>query len=172
MAGPINSPVGHVIVSEIHSMNDIKMPKAKLFTVEDANRALPLVRAIVSDLAPLWQDVVQRRQRLAHLTADRELESGDPYGDELAEMQKELELDTERVQEYIDELRQLGVEAKGPDGLVDFRCMLDGKLVYLCWKLGEPEVLYWHELDAGFAGRHSLTAGSVSEDGGENAFEV
>ncbi len=33
---------------------------------------------------------------------------------------------------------------------------MDGRLVYLCWKLGEPEVLYWHELDAGFAGRQPL----------------
>ena len=40
--------------------------------------------------------------------------------------------------------------------------VLDGRLVLLCWKLGEPEVLYWHDLDAGFGGRQPLTAGSVS----------
>jgi len=43
-------------------------------------------------------------------------------------------------------------------GLVDFPALVDGKEVYLCWKLGEPEVLFWHDMDAGFAGRQSLTA--------------
>ena len=67
-----------------------------------------------------------------------------------------------RLQEFVDELRDLGVEPKnGPDGLIDFPSMMDGRLVYLCWKLGEPEVQHWHELDAGFAGRHSLMADSV-----------
>jgi hypothetical protein len=41
---------------------------------------------------------------------------------------------------------------------------MDDRLVYLCWKLGESEVLHWHELDAGFRGRQSLVAGSVSPD--------
>jgi hypothetical protein len=147
--------------------------RQKVFSVEEANRALPLVRAIVSDLCVLWQDVIERRQRLAHLTADRELELGDPYGDELADIARELSLDAERVQEYLDELNALGVEAKGPEGLVDFPAMLDGRAVNLCWKLGEPEVLYWHELDTGFAGRQPLTAGSISEDsrGSEGSYE-
>jgi hypothetical protein len=145
-------------------MNKQHSPRQKVFSVEEANRALPLVRAIVTDLSRLWQDVIERRQRLAHLTADRELESGDPYGDELADMARELAVDAGRVKEYVAELRALGVEAKGPEGLVDFPAMLDGRPVYLCWKLGEPEVLYWHELDSGFAGRQPLTAGTVSEE--------
>jgi hypothetical protein len=52
--------------------------------------------------------------------------------------------------------------------------MMDGRLVYLCWKYDEPEVLYWHELDAGFAGRQPLTCGSVSGqegDGDRGLFE-
>ena len=62
--------------------------------------------------------------------------------------------------------RELGVEPKGAaEGLVDFPMMMDGRLVYLCWRVGEPEILYWHELEAGFAGRQPLTAGSVAEDG-------
>jgi hypothetical protein len=41
-------------------------------------------------------------------------------------------------------------------GLVDFRTMRDGRAVYLCWRLGEDAIRYWHELDAGFAGRRPL----------------
>jgi hypothetical protein len=143
---------------------------ARLFTIEQANAMLPLVRAITSDLATLAKDVVERRHRLALLLAGRELKSGDPYSDELAQMEAELERDAKRLQEYVEELHELGVEPKGAvEGLVDFPCDLDGRIVYLCWRLGEPEVLYWHELDAGFAGRQPLTAGSLSGDYGDDA---
>lgn len=135
--------------------------KRKLFTVEQANAALPLVRAIAADLARLSRDVIERRERLSTLLAGRERGTRDLYGEELAHVEAELEKDSERLQEYVEELRELGVDPKnGPEGLVDFPSMVDGKPVYLCWKLGEPEVLFWHDLDAGFRGRQPLTAGS------------
>ncbi|MCA9249154.1 MAG: DUF2203 domain-containing protein [Planctomycetales bacterium] len=139
---------------------------AKLFTPEEANAALPLVRAIVRDLAGLSCEVADRRARLAALLSSRnsdELDQADPYSAELAQIQDELDNDTRQLQEYVRELRDLGVEPKnGPEGLVDFPAEMDGRIVYLCWKLGEPEVLHWHELEAGFAGRQPLTAGSVA----------
>ena len=95
-------------------------------------------------------------------------ESGEPnpYSDELAEVEQSLQLDAERLQEYIQELDELGVEPKGAvQGLVDFPCLMDGRIVYLCWQLGEAEVLFWHELEAGFAGRQKLTADSGAADG-------
>ncbi len=92
----------------------------------------------------------------------------DFYTEELAQIEEELEKDSEQLQAYVDELRELGVEPKsGPEGLVDFPCLLDDRIVFLCWKLGEGEVTHWHELDAGFAGRQSLVAGSLAEDGDE-----
>lgn len=143
--------------------------KRKLFTVEQANAALPLVRAIAADLARLSRDVIERRERLATLLAGRERGTRDLYGEELAHVEAELEKDSERLQEYVEELRELGVDPKnGPEGLVDFPSMLDGKPVYLCWKLGEPEVLFWHDLDAGFRGRQPLTAGSSPAADGED----
>ena len=49
------------------------------------------------------------------------------------------------------------VEVKDPErGLIDFRSERDGRVVFLCYLLGEPDLLYWHELDAGFAGRQPL----------------
>jgi len=135
----------------------------RLFTIEQANATLPLVRAICTDLATLAREVMERRHRLALLTAGRDIKPGDLYGEELAQVEADLEKDTHRLQGYIDELNDLGVEAKGVlDGLVDFPSLMDGRIVYLCWRLGEPEVLHWHELDAGFAGRQPLTAGSIA----------
>ncbi len=147
-------------------MNSIASQKpAKLFTVEEANRMLPLVGAIAADLAVLSENVMDRRHRLNHLTAGRDRDDGDVYGDELAEIEKDLERDTEQLQGYVEELRQLGVEPKGLDGLVDFPAMMDGRIVYLCWKLGEDEILHWHEVDAGFQGRQPLPVGSMSGAG-------
>ncbi len=136
----------------------------KIFTVQQANKALPLVRAIVTDLARLSRDVADRRQRLAALTDGRDIEKGDPYSDELAQVGRELDKDVARLQEYVQELRQLGVEPKSAtEGLVDFPAKIDGQLVFLCWKLGESEVLFWHRIEDGYKGRQRLTAGVVSD---------
>lgn len=150
------------------TMSSPSATPAKLFTIEKANAALPLVRAICEDLAALSRDVVERRERLAMLRSGRQADQRDAYSEELAQIEEELEKELERLQGYVDELRELGVEPKNPlEGLVDFPCQMDGRVVYLCWKLGEPEVLFWHEIEAGFAGRQPLTAGAASGDGGQ-----
>jgi hypothetical protein len=141
-----------------------KAPPArrKLFTIEQANAALPLVRAIASDMAELARDLVDRKERLALLMNGRDPDSQDPYRSELAHIEGELEKDDRRLGEYIQELVALGIEPKDClQGLVDFPSLMDGRVVYLCWRLGEPEVQFWHELEAGFSGRQPLLAGSV-----------
>lgn len=133
----------------------------RTFTVAEANATLPLVRAIVSDLVYLSRDVLERRQRLTLLTAGRQRNSSDPYREELAHIEEEVEKDGRRLQEYVGELRALGVEpASGPEGLVDFPTLLNGRKVFLCWKLGEPNVQYWHEPDAGYPQRQPLRSTS------------
>jgi len=128
------------------------------FTVEEANASLPLVRAIVRDLVAIAGDVDGRRRRLTLLMEGREFEPSDPYDAELVHMAKQLEKDSRQVQTYVQELRDLGVEpTSGIEGIVDFPAVVDGREIRLCWKLGEPEVRYWHELDAGFRGRQPLT---------------
>jgi hypothetical protein len=129
----------------------------KIFTPDEANATLPLVRAIVSDLVGLSRDVTERRQRLSLLLAGKAKTARDPYHEELVQTQKDMDRDVVRLKEYVEELRALGVEPKsGTEGLVDFPAMLAGRPVYLCWKLDEPRVLFWHDLDAGFAGRQPL----------------
>lgn len=145
--------------------NHIHAP-IKLFTAEEANAMLPLVRAITRDMVALSRDVVERRERLNRINDHHESESDDPYADEVAQIEQELDKDIERLNEYGRELLQLGVEPKGAtEGLVDFPSRIDGRIVYLCWRYDEPEVLFWHEIDGGFAGRQPLTAGSVPSGG-------
>lgn len=143
----------------------MKRERPKTFTVQEANACLPLVRAIVGDLVRLARDVVDRQQRLTTLNASRTGDRRDAYSEELDQIEEELEKDAGRLREFVEELQQLGVEPKSAiEGLVDFPAMLDGRQVYLCWKHGEPEVLYWHEVDAGFAGRRPLAAAAVEAE--------
>jgi hypothetical protein len=138
--------------------------ETKLFTIEQANARLPLVRAITRDLSSLARDLVDRRQRLDSLLAGRKLSATDVYSAELADMEKAIQRDARKLEEYVEELQELGVEAKGAiEGLIDFPAMIDGRMVYLCWKLGEPEVMHWHELDAGFAGRQPLAVAAGTD---------
>jgi hypothetical protein len=141
-----------------------KTEPKQFYTVEEANHALPLVRAIVADIVRQFREIHERKDRLKHITSKRpQRREGDVYGDEVARIEEEIEKDIVVLQGYIEELNKLGVELKDPvKGLIDFRSIQDGREVYLCWHLGEDEVAYWHELDAGFAGRQSLLASSGS----------
>jgi hypothetical protein len=144
-------------------MSQYEYRPARVFTIEQASACLPLVRSIVGDLVTLAREMLERRQRLDKLTAGRDMSKSDVYGAELVQMEEELEKDMERLRGYSQELLDLGVEPKGAvEGLVDFPHLMDGRLVYLCWKFNEPEILFWHELDAGFAGRHSLTTAACA----------
>jgi hypothetical protein len=134
--------------------------KHRYFSVEEANKTLPLVRAIVSDIVRQWHTVNELRQRLSAVMSERKRPLGDPYSEELAQSQAEMECEESKLASYIDELTRLGVLLKGPDGLCDFYSIIDGREVFLCWRLGEPEVLYWHEVNAGVAGRRPLNTHS------------
>jgi hypothetical protein len=131
--------------------------------VQEANATLPLVGAIVRDLTGLSREVIERRERLSALLAGRDRESHGPYREELVQVEEDLEADNRRLREYVEELHQLGVEPRSvTDGLVDFPAILGGEAVYLCWELGEPEILYWHKRGTPLHDRQPLTAESLS----------
>lgn len=136
----------------------------KRFTVEEANHTLPLVRAIASDIVTHSREILERKERLKQMrpnAGSAVREADNVYNEEVLQIEEEIEKDTARLQDYVNELQALGVELKDPArGLVDFPSVMDGRDVYLCWQLGEPEVGYWHELEDGFQGRHSLLEGS------------
>lgn len=137
----------------------------KYFTVEEANHALPLVRSIVADIVSLYADLHQRHERLHSVKKRNSSSRGSmppEYNDELAQMENDLHLDAEKLQGYINELQDLGVDLKDlSKGLVDFPGLIDGREVCLCWMQGESEVAFWHEIEAGFMGRQSLMAGTT-----------
>jgi hypothetical protein len=143
--------------------------KKDVFSIEQATAMLPLVSVIAADISHLSRDLIDRRRRLEYLMAGRNPNDHDVYHEELVQVQADLEQDSRNLREYLGELKALGVEpANGPEGLVDFPAILDGRKVALCWKLGEPEVNYWHEAEAGCAQRRPLTVGSIADGGADD----
>jgi hypothetical protein len=124
------------------------------FTVEQANRMLPLVRRIVRDIVDAharWQQVLREFELV---TASSTVAHPSPGAEAL---QREAQALARDIEGFISELRNLGVELKGPDvGLVDFPGEMGGRPVWLCWKLDEDAVRFWHEMDEGFSGRRPL----------------
>jgi hypothetical protein len=143
----------------------ISEKKRKYFTVEEANKALPLVRMILGDIVRQNKVVEELQQRLSGVAKERRRPSNDLYSEELAQSQAELETEENKLRGYIEELRKLGVEFKGADGLCDFYSMMDGREVFLCWRLGEPEIQFWHDLESGFAGRKPLPSRTTATAG-------
>jgi hypothetical protein len=130
-----------------------------LFTVERANRTLPLVRKIVEDVVRqhrLWREKILELDLVASTAR-----AGEPR-----ERAEELERDAQVLAREIDgfqhELDELGILLKDRRlGLVDFPSEMNGRQILLCWRLGEPEVQFWHEVDAGYTGRQPLSPSLV-----------
>jgi len=136
-----------------------KVAPRQMFSLATANRTLPLVRVIVSDIVELFRDVRDREERLNSVRRGETDSSNreDPYSEEVEQIRADLEKDVEKLQGFVDELQELGVEFKDPVlGLIDFPAMRDGQEVCLCWKLGEPAIEHWHTRDAGYSGRQPL----------------
>jgi hypothetical protein len=136
-------------------------PNFKLFTLEEAQRTLPLVRRIVDDLTaeyPLWRAAVARFELL---TGGARADAGEPP--ELVAVREDVVRHADRINEYLQELEAIGCVFKGFEaGLVDFYSLRENRSIFLCWKLGEPRITHWHEIDAGFAGRQPVDAAILS----------
>ncbi len=142
----------------------------KFFTLDEANQRLPLVRAIVQDIVDLFRDIKERRERLANVKRVRgESASNRMYAEELEQVEVDILRDEDRFMVFVEELSDLGAQLKDPSrGLIDFYSRLDGRPVDLCWMLGEGDIKHWHELDAGFPGRQSVSGEQFEGDAADN----
>lgn len=124
----------------------------KLFTIEEANALLPNVRTRVGKIQKAHRNVARYSEeaKMAAESAEKGgggVSSGVVYAAALVELT-----------DQITELEILGVQLKDFErGLVDFPSLRDGRVVLLCWQMGEGDELeWWHDVDAGFAGRTPL----------------
>jgi hypothetical protein len=123
---------------------------SRLFTVEEANALLPTLRELLDDLA-LHRDAL--REKAPHL--EPILQAAVANGGGLAG--SEYGVEAYRLHLAVARIRELGVLLKDLDmGLLDFPHERGGRVVFLCWHPPEERVEYWHEIEAGYAGRKPL----------------
>ncbi|HSC33100.1 MAG TPA: DUF2203 domain-containing protein [Gemmatimonadaceae bacterium] len=131
------------------------------FTADQATRTLPLVSRIVRDIVRLY---AKWRERVAELELAAATSRADDPDPRLAVLERDTQDLAGEIEGCIREIQALGAEYRTPldAGLVDFPAEMDGRPVYLCWRLGEPAVDHWHEIDAGFAGRQPLAVQPIA----------
>ncbi len=130
----------------------------RYFTLEEALALLPRLTEMLETLRSRRQELRELERRLAERYQQRVRGNGHVRGgDELGQLRRELEAGLAQLNEQVAAIHALGVEVKDVDqGLVDFPSLREGREVYLCWRLGEPTIAWWHELETGFAGRQPL----------------
>jgi hypothetical protein len=123
---------------------------AEYFSLEKANEVLVEIRPMIAELLELRGEILEKQPQ-AWPVIEKSAGNG---GGKIA---SELVRDFNRIDALVRAINATGAILKDVNtGLVDFLAVRDGREVYLCWRYGEPEIQYWHELEGGFAGRQPI----------------
>jgi hypothetical protein len=125
----------------------------KLFTLQEAKSLIPRLRSILADAGEERGRMKSLNPEIQKARDKAQFDGYSAYGVEYIETVTHLML-------LLQKIRDWGVLLKDVDrGLCDFPYMKEGRVVYLCWQLGEDTIEYWHDIESGFAGREPLDGG-------------
>ena len=128
-----------------------KAETPRYFTIEKANAIIRAIRPLVAEILEIREDILDRRPQFWPVLAKAAGDGGGKAASEVAQQFHKLDM-------LVREIRATGAILKDINtGMVDFLALREGREVYLCWKYGEDQITYWHELDAGYAGRRLIT---------------
>jgi hypothetical protein len=128
----------------------------RYFTREEAEALLPAIIGVLRKIQQCSQEMRTIEGEL-HTLAVHAMGNGHHLQGRIMALQTNMERCVLDMRRLIDELHAFGCELKDPDmGLIDFLSVRDGREIYLCWRLGEDRIRFWHDLDTGFAGRQPL----------------
>jgi hypothetical protein len=123
---------------------------AKYFSLEQANEILAKIRPLIAELLVLRQEILKKQPQAWPMV---EKSAGNGGGKEASELVQ----DFERIDALVKAVNATGAILKDINsGLVDFPALRDGREVYLCWRFDEPKIQFWHDIQAGFAGRQPI----------------
>jgi hypothetical protein len=134
------------------------MSEPRTFTLAEAQNLLPVVESLLQR-AIEGREVAQAVERRMQELNQRIFLAGGMQVDitAVARQRGEQTAALRRAQDAMSEIDAIGVQVKDLDkGLLDFPCMLQGEIVLLCWKIGEPQIAHWHTLESGFQGRQPI----------------
>jgi hypothetical protein len=122
----------------------------RIFTLGEAKNLIPRLETLLAEIQQLRKALVQIYPEIQKVRERITSNGGSPQGGTYI---KALQAIFQRVEQ----IQEMGVLVKDLDkGLCDFPFMRDGRVVYLCWKLGEEDIGWWHETHTGYAGRQPL----------------
>ena len=126
------------------------MPSKKLFTLDEANAFVPQLLDLVPKIQKLSASLNNNFPDIKNARDKAKWNGGSDQGvDYLNAVLKYNEL--------MRKIEEMGCEVKGiREGLIDFPSLREGREVYLCWRMPEKEILFWHDLNAGFTGRKPI----------------
>ncbi len=131
---------------------------SKTFTLGEAQTVLPVVEALLRRAQAAGTRAGELEMEMQQL-AQRIFLSGGLYVDVAVAARRRAERDksVQAAKDSLAEIEEIGVQVNDLEqGLLDFPCVVDGRTVLLCWKLGEKEIGYWHSTEDGFEGRKPL----------------
>ncbi len=145
------------------------MTTTKYFTVDQAEKTLPLVERIVKDIVDAFSDRAKKIEERRLL--GRPLKPGSKAEERALRLEQKIRQQDKNLLRYQNELTDLGVELKDNQlGLIDYHSRFEDRVVYLCWKLGEGKTIrYYHDLDSGFKGRKAINASNRDKFHGQPA---
>jgi hypothetical protein len=122
----------------------------RVFTLAEAEGLLPRLRVLLEDISETWNHI---RDLNPEIQKARDSAPFDGYSKAGAEYVESVS----HLMALIHQIKDMGVLLKDADkGLCDFPYLRQGRVVYLCWQLGEERIEYWHEIETGYAGREPL----------------
>ena len=122
----------------------------RYFTLQEANQALNLIRPWMDEVQAIRLKILKNQPEAWPAI---EKSAGNGGNRALSNMVQ----DFEKFDELIHQIQATGVLIKDVNlGLLDFPALKDGREVYLCWQYGEGEIAFWHEIEAGYAGRQPI----------------
>jgi hypothetical protein len=132
------------------------MPKR--FTLAQAQRLIPQVDRLLREAIARKSGFDQAERALQSFSERIMLMGGMIVDrDRFLQAKSRRESEAERLRNAVEQLQDLGCLVKDLDtGLVDFPTLFRGQEVYLCWKLGEPSIEFWHGVNEGFRGRKAI----------------
>jgi hypothetical protein len=126
------------------------MEEQRIFTLAEARSLLPTLRKLMHEISEEWERMRELNPEIQKARDNAPLDGFSKFGVEYVESVSHLT-------SLIHQVKEMGVLLKDAGkGLCDFPYMKDGRIVYLCWQLGEDSIQFWHEVETGFAGREPL----------------
>lgn len=126
------------------------MANKRRFTLEQANAVVQAIRPLIAEILDIRQQIIARQEEIWPILA----RSAGNGGSKIA---TQVSREFQRLDGLVREIQATGAELKDINtGLVDFLYWREDREVYLCWRFGEDQIGFWHDLEAGVAGRQPL----------------